>query len=382
MRNKKVVFLIGFILCPLMIFAGGLPESSYAEAVDFLQGDGILEEWFINGFITNLQGYSAEHYDKYVLFAQGIGGITGLIYMANKGWEFMSGDKQWDVMPLLRPLVFALVIANWSPLVAGLQVPFRALSDTAKEEVRTMQGQLLSQRIERFGLQHKLVDAIIEVKTDTQLAQNAIDTETQSGASSGFWNPIGGAIDDMASYVMAMGLRLQFDMQLILSNLLEIIGLFLLRLVAYGMLFVQQIMIFFLIVIGPISFGFSILPAFRNAWVGWFSKFIGVQFYSVITYVIMQMGIMLQLTSIGGEINRYRQLIDDTGGIKSVELIVAFSESGVMTFGMLILSYLLTAVGILMVPTLSSWILGSASSTSGATSKMGSLAGVAVGKMM
>lgn len=382
MEKKQILILIGLLFFPIAIFAGGLPETSYAKAVSFMQGDGILEEWYTNGFITNLQTFAEDHYDKYVLFAQGIGGITGLIYMANKGWEFLSGDKPWDVMPLLRPLVFALVIANWSPLVKGIQIPFRALENTAKEEVRTMQTQLLSERIERFGYQHKLVDAIIQAKTDTKLAEEAIKTETTTGGGSGFWNPIGGAIDDMASYIMAMGLRLQFDMQLLVANLLEIIGLFILRLVAYGMLFVQQIMIFFLIVIGPISFGFSILPAFRNAWVGWFSKFIGVQFYGVITYVIMQMGIMMMLTSVGGELNRYKQLIDETGGIKSLELVIAFAESGVMTFGMLILSYVLTAVGILMVPTLSSYILGSASSTSGATSKMGSLAGVAVGKMM
>lgn len=385
MRNKKGILLIGLLFLPMLMMASGgdWSQENYVKAVEFLQGDGVLESWFTEGFLPQIQGWGFEHYNKYILFAQSIAGITGLIYMGNKGWGMLSGDKPWEVLPLLRPLVFALILANWVPLTMGVQQPFRYLSNSARGEFNSMQNDLLGERVNRFKAQNMLLDAIMDARTETAQAQQAIEGEAEGGGWFGWGNIVGGAVDDMANYIMAMGLKLQFNMQIAFANILEIVGLLILRLIAYGILFIQQIMILFLIIIGPFSFGFSILPVFRSAWIGWFSKFIGVQFYSVITYVILQMGVMLQLSAVRSELDRYAQLINlDTGEILDLNLLVVFGTSGVMTFGMLLLAYLLTAVGLLMVPTLSSYVLGSASSTGGITSKGGALAGAAVGKVI
>jgi hypothetical protein len=370
MKYKNIIITFTTVMIPSLCIAGGGVSDENLEAVEFLQGGGIVEEWFMT-FVDAIVDFGDTYYEKYVNFAQFIGGTLGLIYFGNKAWGMLAGDRQWDVLPLLRPLVFSLIIANWSFLVLGINSIFQTIEDISKEEVKVTQSELLAIRVDRFELQNKMIDAILEKRTEAKLAEKEQEREN---SGSGAWAMVPDlglmdAVDEMSVWISTMYMKLQFNLQLFFSNLLENIGLLLMRLVIYGILYIQKIFILFLIILGPITFGFSILPAFNNAWKTWLSRFIGVQFWGIIAYTILQLGIVVQKFAMEAEIDRYKQIINEnTGEIISMELLTTFGNSGVMSFGMVVLAYLLTAVGLLMTPTLSSFILG-AGSLGGTTSK-------------
>ena len=53
-----------------------------------------------------------------------------------------------------------------------------------------------------------------------------------------------------------------------------------------------------------------------------------------------------------------------------MDLLLTYSGSGIMSFGLVIVCFLITAVGILCVPTLANYIIPSGSSNTGTMSKM------------
>src|SRR3546814_15580622 len=53
------------------------------------------------------------HYDAFIADAQALCAIFMLVFFAIKTYEMMAGDKQLEVMPLLRPFGLVMVILWW-----------------------------------------------------------------------------------------------------------------------------------------------------------------------------------------------------------------------------------------------------------------------------
>jgi len=119
-----------------------------------------------------------------------------------------------------------------------------------------------------------------------------------------------------------------------------------------------------LVMLGPFSVALSVLPMFKNSFSTWGSKFISVNLYLGIAYIVMFIGGILQDFAMQAEINKYRELVDLSGGVVDMTKLLYLKTSGLLSFGTAIISFLVSAVGILTVPSISTWIV----STSGATS--------------
>lgn len=87
-------------------------------------------------------------------------------------------------------------------------------------------------------------------------------------------------------------------------------------------------------------------------------------------FIILKIGTLLQLFAFEAEIERYDQIINTDGSIKNMDLLLTYSSSGIMSFGLVIVCFLITAVGILCVPTLANYIIPSGGGNTGAMSKM------------
>src|SRR3546814_694342 len=81
--------------------------DSFKETFNFLQGNGVYEEGMMH-FLKQMKNTIWTHYDAFIADAQALCAIFMLVFFAIKTYEMMAGDKQLEVMPLLRP--FGLVI--------------------------------------------------------------------------------------------------------------------------------------------------------------------------------------------------------------------------------------------------------------------------------
>jgi len=129
-----------------------------------------------------------------------------------------------------------------------------------------------------------------------------------------------------------------------------------------------------LIILGPFAVAVSILPAFRDSFSTWIARFVSVNLYSGIAYLIMYLVGLMQEYALTSEISKYQELVGQNGLSANLEKMAWFAGNGILSFGTVIIVFLIGAICMFTVPSISTWII-STSGISSATSTFGRSAG-------
>lgn len=362
----------------ITLFTGGIliqgqPVSvpdSFKDTFNFLQGNGVYEEGMMH-FLRQMKNTIWTHYDAFIADAQALAAIFMLVFFAIKAYEMMAGDKQLEVMPLLRPFGLVMVILWWPTFTRVVAYPTDIISAKTEAMFDGSQTEVNSLRLQRAKLMAEVADQLLTVQAETETAKTEADTwygkawdAVTSTVKEGFadvWNPI-----------VEMRNRLQVGLQLLMTSLLETLAIWILRVAVYVIFIIQIIFSTILIILGPFSVAASILPAFRDSFSTWIARFISVNLYSGIAYLVMYIASLFQHYAMEAEISRYQELVGTAG--PSLEKLTVFAGNGVLSFFMVIGTFVIGALTMLTVPSISTWII-STSGISSAASTMGRGAG-------
>lgn len=340
--------------------------QSFKDTFNFLQGNGVYDDVMMY-FLRQMKNTVWTHYDAFIADAQALSAIFMLIFFAIKIYEMMAGDKQLEVMPLLRPFGLVMVILWWPTFTKVVAYPTDIVSLKTEVLFNESQTEVNNLRLQRAKLMVDIADQLLTVEAEVETARIEADTwyekawdSVKSSVKEGFaqvWNPI-----------VEMSNRLKVGWQLLMTSLLETLAIWLLRICVYIIFIVQIIYSTILIILGPFSVAASILPAFRDSFSTWIARFISVNLYSGIAYLVMYVASLFQHYAMEAEISRYQQLVDTNG--LGLEKLTVFAANGVLSFGMVIGTFVIGALTMLTVPSISTWII-STSGISSAASTMG-----------
>ncbi|RZM22963.1 MAG: plasmid transfer protein [Pedobacter sp.] len=355
-----------FALLRPLLQATSVPDS-FKDTFNFLQGNGVYEEGTMH-FLKNMKATIWTHYDVFLADAQALCAIFMLIFFAAKSYGMISGDKKLEVMPLLRPFGLVMVILWWPAFTRVLAFPGELVENRTEVLFDQSQAEINNLRMERAKLMVDVADELFKLQASTEVAKTEADTwyenaweSVKSSVKEGFsevWNP-----------VVEMRNRLQVGLQLLASSILETLAIWLLRISVYVIFIVQIIFSTILIILGPFSVAASILPWFQRSFTEWIARFISVSLYSGIGYLVMYVASLFQHFALQAEISRYSQLLSNDG--ESIQKLSWFAANGVLSFGMVIIVFIIGALTMFTVPSISTWIV-STSGVSSAASAMGS----------
>lgn len=356
---------------PRFLLQGGpspvdVPDS-FKETFNFLQGNGVYEEGVMH-FLRGMKDTVWTHFDTFIHDAQALAAIFMLIFFAIKSYEMMAGDKRMEIMPLLRPFGLVMVIIWWGVFTRVLAYPTDIIAAKTENLFDSGQMEVNNLRLERAKLMLEVANQLTTLQAETEIAEKEADTwygqawdAVSSTVKEGFasvWNPI-----------VELKNRMQIGLQLLATYTLETLAIWILRICVYLIFIVQIIYSTILIILGPFSVAASILPAFRNSFGIWISRFISVNLYSGIAYLVMHVSSLFQQYAMEAEITRYQQLVDEAGGT-TIEKMAAFAGNGILSFGIVIVTFLIGGLTLLTVPSISTWIV-STSGISSAASTLG-----------
>jgi hypothetical protein len=335
-------------------------SDSFKDTFNFLQGNGVYEDGMMH-FLQVMKASIWSSYDSFIADAQALAAIFMIIYFSIKAYEMMSGDKQLEVMPLLRPFALVMVILWWGTFTKVVAYPTDIVENKTEALFNGSQTEINDLRLQRAQLMVTVADSLMTMQAQTEVASTEAHTwyekaweSVKSSVKDGFaqiWNPI-----------IELRNRLQVGLQLLVTSLLETLAIWILRICVYIIFIVQIIFSTILIILGPFSVAVSILPAFRDSFTTWVARFISVNLYSGIAYLVMYVASLFQHYALEAEITRYQQLLDTSGN--TMEKLGWFASNGILSFGMVIVTFLIGGLTMLTVPTISTWIV----STSGITS--------------
>ncbi|MDY0930700.1 hypothetical protein [Chryseobacterium sp. CFBP8996] len=198
------------------------------------------------------------------------------------------------------------------------------------------------------------MDILIKSQAEEDAKQETLEKlETKADDS---WFDIDA--DKLLAPVKEWYMKMEFKIQKTLSEIIEAVALTILRVCTYLIFFIQKIWIYILIVLGPLAVGISLIPGFENSFNNWVTKFININLYTFISYTIINIGQQIIMTGYQMELDRYALLINDAGVADMNTLRVYVQNSGMMYTALFpAVAYIITGIGILMVPSIADSIV-------------------------
>ena len=376
MRKKIIVLCLLFGLCTTAGFAQSLDTAKYKQTLQYLQGDGVYETGMMT-FLGGLKDSIWTHFDMFIGDAQALAAIFMIIFFAIRSYEMMVGDKKMEIMPLLRPFGLAMIILWWGAFVKMVAFPTDLVANQTEQMFNSVQGTVDGLRFTRAGLMVQIADSLYSYQAQAQVAEKESDT-WYGQAWDSVTSTIKEGISSVISPLIDLKNRLTVGMQLLFTQLLELLGIWILRIAVYIIFMIQIIYSSILIILGPFSVAASILPAFRDSFSTWVARFVSVNLYSGIAYLIMYLCGLMQEYALQSEISKYQALVGTSGVTADMAKFAAFAGNGILSFGTVIIVFVIGAICMFTVPSISTWIISTSGITS-ATSSAGRGAATVIG---
>ena len=363
--KKKLLFL-GLLF--LLFSTAGFAQTATVDtmiskqSLQYLQGDAVYESGMMT-FLGGLKQSIWAHFDLFISDAQALAAIFMIIFFAIKSYEMIAGDKKMEIMPLLRPFGLAMVIIWWGGFVQMVAFPTDLVENQTEEMFNSVQSDVNGLRFQRANLMLQVANSLYTFEAQADVAEKESDT-WYGQAWDAVTSTIKQGISTVVSPLLELKNRLTVGMQLLFTQLLELIGIWILRIAVYVIFMIQIIYSSILIILGPFSVAASILPAFRDSFSTWVARFISVNLYSGIGYLIMYLCGLMQEYALQSEISRYQALVGTNGAAADLTKMAAFAANGILSFGTVIIVFVIGAICMFTVPSISTWII----STSGITS--------------
>src|SRR6195952_1678169 len=377
--KKALLFCLLFLLCGAASHAQTAPPvidtASASKSLQYLQGDGVYEQG-VMVFLSGLKDSIWAHFDLFITDAKALAAIFMIIFFAIKSYEMMSGDRQLEVMPLLRPFGLAMVILWWGAFAKVVAFPTDIVANQTQQMFESEQGTVNSLRFQRANLMLAVANSLYTFQAQTEVAEKESDT-WYGQAWDAVTSTVKQGISDVVAPLIELKNRLTIGMQLLFTQLLELLGIWILRIAVYIIFMIQIIYSSILVILGPFAVAVSILPPFRDSFSTWIARFVSVNLYSGIAYLIMYLIALMQEYALESEISKYQELVGQNGTAANLEKMAWFASNGILSFGTVIIVFLIGAICMFTVPSISTWII-STSGISSATSTFGRSAGTVV----
>ncbi len=368
-KTITVTFCVFAILLPVMGFAQ--TDDDYSNLLQFLKGDGAFEKWFMEVF-TKLDNSVQDSAAGSALIGKAIGGLGALMYLGYMGWQMAAGDREWEITPMLKPILIGFTLVYWSGFVSMIQAPFEAIAEPGISIFSEIESEVNDLRVERFKKQQQLLDAVIKLKAEEDAKQEVIENTTEDADDS--WFDISEGLDKLIQPIKEWQIRMEFQMQKLVAELIEFVCLSVLRICVYLIFFIQKIWAYILIILGPIAVGMALVPGFESSLYSWVSKFININLYTFVAYTIINIGQQLIASGYTMEIERYDTLLSN-GTITNLDALMVYVSNSGMIYNQLFtcVAYVVTGIGVLMTPTIADSIVSAGGA--GSMTKMKNAAG-------
>jgi len=368
MNKRKLSCTALCLLLGTGIAFGQTANPDYKKSLEFLQGNGVYEEG-VMVFLKGLKDSIWTHFDLFITDAKALSAIFMIIFFAIKSYEMMAGDKRMEIMPLLRPFGLVMVILWWGAFTKVVAFPTDLVAAKTEEMFQSEQSNVDDLRFLRADYMIKVANSLYTFQAEAQVAEKESDT-WYGRAWDSVTSTVKEGISTVVSPLLELKNRLEVGMQLLFTQLLELVGIWILRIAVYIVFMIQIIYSSILIILGPFAVAVSILPAFRDSFSTWIARFISVNLYSGIAYLIMYLIALMQKYALTSEIAKYKELIGEDGMNANLEKMAWFAGNGILSFGTVIVVFLIGAICMFTVPSISTWII-STSGISSASSNFG-----------
>ncbi len=306
-------------------------------------------------------------------YAKIIAGFMCLVHFAGKAYNYMVGEEEWKIMPLLRPFALLLVIMYWGGYCNIVRWPANSLEGTAYSQIYQKNQEIGEKAAERW----ENIDILTgRIYTKAAMVDNATDAwQNDDFLQSMISSMSVSDYNDLSQKLIAGGSWVFKAFLWGFTLIVEKLGLIFLQFSIVLIIMMQTLFMSILYIIGPLAFGFSVIGIWRNSWSAWTARYLSVSFYSVILFVALSVIYTILGYTLDREITYLKELVTATEDpLKDWDEFYEYAGAMTGQACMFIVCIMAACGATMYVPVCSSWIIetsGTAQAATGVTAGVG-----------
>ncbi len=318
-----------------------------------------MYEFIDNSMLYLIEGLGntiSELFGSFIGISTVLAGTFALIFLGIESYKMMMGETELRVNTILRPFLIGLVIMLWVPFLGVIDAPCNALTQAGKEIFENQVQTVNQLQRTRAAVADSITMKIVKQSSESEEAE-ALTTDQEV-------HRLGIRLDGIVDKIQNLGIYVVGKIRQILFSFFETIIITIWQAIVYLIMFLG--MIFFksvLAITGPLAFAFSLLPAWKDTWSTWVSRYVSVSLYGFIAYIELAVSMAIIQYGIEDDIDVLTQAnLED----EAFTLFTCFQSGFHNNF---IPALIVSAIGLLLIPKVAEWIIPS-SGTSQAASGM------------
>lgn len=291
--------------------------------------------------------------------ARSVAAVLSLVYLSVRAYSMIIGEGKLEVMQLFRPFVITMVIVNFGLYTSLADAPGKAAGNAAKTQFEA-NAQLTQELYDRKAqLVDDLFNTVLENTNEIRKlyydadADNSEWSEVKNAVSLGTRE----ALLNMSASITVYEKLFWIKVSIWLQNFIVWIVLGIFKGVCYCIFFIELILLHVLVILGPLSFAFSISGAFKDSWVTWTARYISVSFYTFIGFIVLNISLAIIMYGLHQEIDRLTQIL----AVKDYkELFIKAVNRSDSFIGFMLIAIVVALGGIVSVPVITTWLIQTA----------------------
>ena len=247
------------------------------------------------GLSDYLMNFGIKHANTMTRVGRALGAVFAIIVAGKEAYKVMAEQKGFDILDILRPILFAFVLAFWGPIVNTVIAPGHAVESHCKKMYNVANVRMDSLRQLRWEKSKTLGDVIREQRAAVSQQQNA---EKQGG---NFFQQVGQFLSDgwektknfFKETYYTYAATIETAIRDVFEHVIMWIGELCYTVAIYIVFIIKALFITVLAMFGPIYMAASILPAWKDAWKQWIERIVNASFYGAMAYLAMAFSVQL-----------------------------------------------------------------------------------------
>lgn len=332
--------------------SAGEPVPSGVPIIDAMN-DAITITPLTSDHVIGLGDYLMDkgvgHANKMTRLARHLGAIFAVIVAGQQAYKVLAEQRGFDILEIMRPILFAFVLAFWGPIVNTVLAPGQAVESHCKSLYMVANVRVDSLRSLRLRKSINLANEIRE-KRASQKEQEKSEEKGGGGLKQWLSDLGDDVVNFVKDYAMTAIVTLETHIMDWIERFFIWVGEICYTVAIYIIFLLKALFVTVLSMFGPIYMAASILPAWKDAWKQWVERMVHVSLYGAMAYLTMAFSMNLITYCLEMDIQNLEGIVNQDGSV------LAYMMGGLGTVCTHVIAYFAGCAAMKAVPEMASMV--------------------------
>ena len=280
-----------FNINPMDILQVGIGD--YIPGWDWLmEKSGLADQYnntgsAINSFMVdlcndNLVQYGVKMSEKLIGAARHLGAIFAICVAAGQAYKVMAGGDKFDVLNIMRPLIFAFILTMWPAVCTTLMMPARYIETYMRDQYVAVAKDMDDLRKKRFDKAYEVNKYVMKAKFNAEKVE-----ESSKGMLGRMWDNAKDAFNLMNNLGSTAMNFIRIWILSLVESVIQALGEMIFSISVYIVFLTKALYLTVLMMFGPVWMVCSILDIWKDSWSQWVGRMVTVSMYGAVAYLVM-----------------------------------------------------------------------------------------------